>query len=302
MRGRFAYLAAALLLCCQACHWRGLDYDYSYFAEFDVVFDWSDSELAESRPDGRTAAFYPVGEGAPVVRMSNSDTLRVKLEAGDYNAVFFNETFDDFDYICFDGRGAFSGLTARMKDGATRLGDDALCVETIRSFAVGDNLPRVIVVRPEDVLSTVDLRVNVAGGEYIASAGAYVCGLAGGYEFSSGSAVGSAVYKCGLTEGGLADDGVGSWSGEFRSFGLPEGFTEQDCEVVFRAVLADGSAFEALRKPDKIAVGRDAGGGSVISIEVTEPINIEAIPNVGGDGGWMVDIGGWDEENVPVGL
>lgn len=295
----FISAAAALLLLSQSCRWRELDYDYVPGAEFSVVFDWSDSGSAFYRPEGRTAAFYPAGGGEPVVRMSNSDTMNVRLEAGDYNAVFFNETFDDFDCISFDGQGEYPGLGARLKDGATGLGGDVLCVATLSPFAVGDNLPRVLIVRPVDVLSVAELEIALSGGEDVVSACAYVNGLAGGYDFFGGRPFGMFEYKADLEVDG------GSAYGSFKCFGpgifgTSTSCSSADCAIHFRATLSDGSAFETVRIPDVVEVGIAPSGPQIIRIEIVRPIEIltEKAPATGS--GWVVDIGGWDEETIPV--
>ena len=109
---RTRFISRAVVLACAAllsvaCQFRDLDYDYIDTAKFTLIFDWSQSSLKGSgiktsavtpgavKPgdviNGRTAAFYPMNGGDPVIKMSHSDTISVNLLVGQYRAVFFNE-------------------------------------------------------------------------------------------------------------------------------------------------------------------------------------------------------------------
>lgn len=219
-----------------SCQWRDLDYEFIDTARITIIYNWEQSGLrtkannaAVNQGDfinGRTAAFYPMNGGDPVIKMSHSDTVTVNLLVGQYAAVFFNETFDDFDNIRFTGTESFDLLEAWAKDdivATTRANStiarqpDILAVESMVPFEVTEDMVRytrivetrkskgtkngefksdddwrsveeamTVETRPRSVVKKVVIDVNVEGLDNVAVAGGYVSGFAGGYDFSLG--------------------------------------------------------------------------------------------------------------------
>ena len=371
---RTRFISRAVVLACAAllsvaCQFRDLDYDYIDTAKFTLIFDWSQSSLKGSgiktsavtpgavKPgdviNGRTAAFYPMNGGDPVIKMSHSDTISVNLLVGQYRAVFFNETFEDFDNIKFAGISTFEGLEAVLKEDAASSAKavnriarepDILAVETMIPFEVTEEmvlytrametrstkaltetmgiqtLRRVeeamtVTVRPRDVVYPVTVDVVVHGMDDIVSAGAYITGFSGGFDFSAGKPSNSSVtHKVTFTEriydSGSTSDGI--MVGYFNTFGLrPEDGAElSNYTFEFRAALINGEIYTETRNIDKliseitedghltilIHIGQDVGGGGT-----DPPIEIPDVEPVGGDDGmWHVDVGDWDEVVVPI--
>lgn len=355
-------LLAVTALSAAACYWRELDYDYIDTAQITIIYDWSESGLttkAQEAPvlpgdviNGRTAAFYPIGGGTPVIKLSHSDTVTVNLLVGQYRAVFFNETFEDFDAISFEGTNSFEELTAKLKkDRVTRTkGDidvarepDVLAIDMMVPFEVTEEMVRftrameskkskgtgdimsksemmkmendmTVTVRPRSVVYPVTVDVTVYGLDDVISAGAYITGFAGGYDFSAKRPTSEAViHKLTFTKRTFFDgsDKDGTLQGQFQSFGLrPQSGQITDYEFEFRAILIDGTAFEETRNIDnlitevtedghiaiQVFIGADIGGGGS-----NPPIVIPDVEPVGGeDGMWHVDVGDWEEVVVPV--
>lgn len=232
LSNRVLFLLVTVMLTA-ACQWRDLDYDYINTADITVIFDWSQSGLKTKaqavgaiepgdRINGRTVAFYPVGGGDPIIKLSHSDTVNVNLLEGKYQAVFFNETFDDFDNIYFEGTEYFDQLRALAKsERISRMrGEidvarepDLLAVDMMIPLEVTDEMvsytrgvrskstkalemsmgmTRMMLIEeqmtirpvPRSVVYPVQVEVEVHGMDDISSAGAYITGFAEGFDFS----------------------------------------------------------------------------------------------------------------------
>ena len=371
------------LMTLASCQWRELDYDYIDTARFTLIYDWSRSSLRGNDPqtmagtggtvqpgdpiNGRTAAFYPEDGSAPIIRMSHSDTMNVNLLVGKYRAVFFNETFDDFDNIRFYGTDYFDDLEAALKEdlssgAGARAGNliarepDILAVETMIPFEVTEEMvlytrametrntkslsdmmgaaamkkveeSLTVTARPRDVVYPVSVDVVVYGMDNIASAGAYITGFSGGFDFSTGrSAKSSVTHKVTFSErkydpGSTTD---GTMRGTFTSFGLRNelgssraGDDDTRAELTdytfeFRAVLINGEVFTEIRSINNLITEVNQDGRLTITIEVGQnlsgtdvdpPIKIPDVEPVGSeDGMWQVNVGDWEEVVVPIGF
>ena len=307
-------LLAAAALSAAACHWRDLDYDYIDTAQITIIYDWSESGLATKAQttsivpgdviNGRTAAFYPVDGGAPVIKLSHSDTVKVNLLVGQYRAVFFNETFDDFDAITFEGIDTFEKLEARLKhDQVTRTkGDmliarepDILAIDMLDPFEVTEDMVRftrynesikskaaggsteiedemTVKVTPRSVVRPVMVDVTIQGIDDIASAGAYITGFADGYDFSERKPSDeAATHRLTFTERTFFEgsDTDGKLEGRFQSFGLrPQNGSLSGYEFEFRALLIDGTAYEETRSINDLITETSADGHLVIKVSI----------------------------------
>ena len=320
MTRRLAFRIMILLataLAAAACQWRELDYDYINTAKITVIFDWSESGL-KTRADraavlpgdpinGRTAAFYPVDGGEPVIKYSHSDTLTVNLAEGEYRAVFFNETFEDFDNIRFEGIRSFEDLEALAKEdvvATTRAGGtivrdpDILAVDMMIPFVVTEDMVRytraietkknkgldskttkaledemTVIVRPRSVVYKVTVEVVVTGWENIASSGAYINGFAGGYDFSEGHPNGTSVtHKVNFTYGGDSSvvEGASVLTATFQCFGYRDGTGNplSGYSIDFRAMLVNGEIFQISRNLDYLVTEGVEDGHLVIYINI----------------------------------
>ncbi|MFR9592891.1 MAG: DUF5119 domain-containing protein, partial [Rikenellaceae bacterium] len=84
-----------------SCERRELTYDYSPYCEVLVNVDWSN--MSET-PTGMTIRAYPQDGGEPTVLQSNTITSgTLKLPAGVYNILVFNQIPSDFGTVEFRG-------------------------------------------------------------------------------------------------------------------------------------------------------------------------------------------------------
>ncbi len=372
MSRRWMHIAPAVIgllgvvLAAVSCDWRELDYDYINTAKFTLIFKWDESSLGDAesksvmdvvRPgdkmNGRTAVFFPMDGGDPIIKMSHSDTMTVNLPVQEYKAVFFNETYEDFDNIRFSGTGSFESLLASAKDDAvssTRSFStiarepDMLAVETIIPFRVTDEMvfytrtveergtkaaadymgfndfnrveeQMTIIVHPHDVVYPLTIEVTVDGLNNVTSAGAYITGFAGGYDFSEGGADATSVtHKVTFDNRQLFDGAVkkGTLEGHVYTFGLRsmQGGALDHYELEFRASLIDGTIFTATRDISKLVYETTENGQRHLNVNVgigsedndNPPIFIPDVEPVGDGGGWQINVGEWEEIVVPVGM
>lgn len=331
-------LMAVTAFSAASCQWRELDYDFIDTAGITVVYHWGESGLrtrsqyAPVNPgdviNGRTAAFYPSDGRAPVIRMSHSDTVSVNLPVGQYEAVFFNETFDDFDNIRFSGTDCFETLEALAKEdvtASTRAGStiarqpDILAVETMAPLEVTDDVVRhmrIIGTTPRSVVYKVILEVKVQGLDDIVSAGGYVSGFAGGYDFSEGCPTSVPVsHKVTFTDKSFTrgSEKDGTLTTEFQCFGYRGGASLDLSGYTFdfRAVLVNGETCQEKRAIDNLIAGTVEDGSLILHITIGSglggsdtdgPIVIPDVEPVAGEGMWHVLVGDWDEVVIPIGL
>ena len=382
MSRRWMHIAPAVIgllgvvLAAVSCDWRELDYDYINTAKFTLIFKWDQSSLGDNsskavvdmvKPgdpiNGRTAVFFPVDGSAPIIKMSHSDTMTVNLPVQEYNAVFFNETYDDFDNIRFSGTGSFETLLASAKEDAvtsTRSFSsiarepDMLAVQAIVPFRVTEEMvfytraveergtkaasdymgladfnrveeQMTIIVHPHDVVYPLIVSVTVEGLNNVVSAGAYITGFAGGFDFSKidydiigfpfciGSAdTTSVTHRVNFDNNTLLDGSTrkGTLEGHINTFGPRIPWACSGYTLEFRALLIDGTIFTATRDVsgnmyDISENGQRhymvyAGVGSEGS--QNPPIIIPDVEPVAEGGGWQINVGDWDEIVVPVGM
>lgn len=362
-----------------ACQWRDLDYDFRDTAEITVIYNWDESGLNTKAQystvnpgdiiNGRTAAFYPTDGSEPIIKMSHSDTITVNLLVGQYEVAFFNETFDDFDNIRFEGTRQFASLEALAKDdmvATTRAGNtiarqpDILAVETMVPFEVTEDMLRytrilgtlkskglkskgmksdgpttdaewqqvqeslTVETRPRSVVYRGTVEVFVDNIDDIVTAGGYLSGFAGGYDYSAGAANGTAVsHKITLADfefnEGSEKDGV--MRSDFRCFGFRDGISTglSGYTFDFRAVLVNGEVYQEQRVIDDLITELEEDGRITIHITIGNhhgsgqggwdgeddgdgPIQVPNVEPVGGEGMWQVNVGDWDEVVVPINM
>ena len=295
-----ALIPLALLLSCQGHEtWPGHE-----AADVRVIFDWS-SAGAVMPMNGRTAAFYPrEGTGAPVIRPSHDDYIELTLPPGMYDAVFFNETFQDFDGIGFEGTDRFTDLTAVLKGENEMDGYDTLKISRIPDpFAVEVISPldlrsssRIVVVHPRMVTCLVRLSIPVSGLKNVALAAAYVSGFPESHDLSEGfPGLTTATQKISL-RGGSYGNGQELLNAEFRSLGIPR---TGDLSFCFKAVLKDGSVVGMDMSVAVMKTFLSDMGETEFDI-VTEPVVIPEIEVADTGGPWNIDAGDWQEDCVPV--
>lgn len=325
-----------------ACEWRELDYEYIDTAKLTIIYDWSESGLVTKNDrtavytgdkiNGRTAAFFPIAGGTPVIKYSHSDTVTVNLLVGEYRAVFFNETFEDFDNIRFEGINSFEDLEALAKEdivATTRAGStiarqpDILAVDMMIPFEVTEDMVRytraletkktkgqldskaskameeamTVIAKPKSVVYKVVLDIVVDGKKSIASSGAYVSGFAGGFDFSEGHANDiSVTHKVNFTDVAECATGEGDaiLSATFQCFGYRNGSSSplSGYTLDFRASLINGEVFQTSRSLDDHIRTSVEDGHIVIHINIGD--------GSGGGGGGGDDPDDPESGNKPI--
>ncbi len=329
----FIIVTLAALVLASSCVRRDLDMEYIDSAEIAVVFDWTKADI---NPDGATITFFPIDGGAPIVKLTHSDTTIVALKVGRYSIIGFNETTVDFDNIEFRGTDHFATYEAVLKKEASKTdpniwgNPDILASASIGDFVVTTDMVQetrtrtrtktrtkskslvlspslTITLQPRRVVYPAVVVAKINGLNNISAAGAYVSGFTesvnlSNYKTSPFStrqkfSFSEVKYEAGSPRNGSA-------TGTFTSFGLRDqqgGPELSGYDLDFRATLKDGSGFS--RSFDI------SSSISTINIEIGIQINIKigleepiVIPDVGGEGGWKIDVGEWDEVVIPITL
>lgn len=122
-----------------SCHRRPIEEEFTdgQYCDILLLTNWS---LLEEVPTGMTAMFFPEDGGTPIVLMSNNTVGNtIRLKAGRYKAVVFNQSIYEFGSMTFDGMNMFESVCARAVGLA-----GSVTQETIADFnwfcaAVGNN-------------------------------------------------------------------------------------------------------------------------------------------------------------------
>lgn len=118
---------------------RELSYNYIDYAQIAISFDWAGSGVY---PDDATVIFYPKNATGYFSYAVNRDRDVVKLRAGVYSVIAFNQKFDDFDGIVFRDVDRYETIRAELKtqttDNPTSIHTmpDGLAIASIDRFEV----------------------------------------------------------------------------------------------------------------------------------------------------------------------
>lgn len=113
-------LLLLLLVACMGCRRELLDEEIeTNYAEIGIEIDWRKAEL---HPDDATLLLYREGESAPVTHILQSTYEVIRLKAGRYAMIVFNQKMGDFDAIDFRGVDSYATIEAYAKPLNTRWG------------------------------------------------------------------------------------------------------------------------------------------------------------------------------------
>ncbi|MFI3292800.1 MAG: DUF5119 domain-containing protein [Rikenellaceae bacterium] len=234
-----------------SCERRELTYDYSPYCEVLVNVDWSNMSEA---PTGMSIRAYPEDGGEPIVVQSNTITSgTLKLPAGVYNILVFNQIPSDFGTVGF--RGLDKWETAEVysvedatKSWATTKADETIvrepediavatyedveiCEDCIQKSTeqyelTGERIvAETLNLKPRIVVKRTFVRVKVDGISNLRSTRGVLTGMSDGYNFSTQQSFSSQVSHV-LENWTIEDFEYGDQFGEtniyFMSFGLPE--------------------------------------------------------------------------------
>ncbi len=242
---------AIVALTTLSCERRELTYDYSPYCEVKVNLDWSNMSKA---PTGMTIRAYPQDGGAPTVIQSNTITSgTLKLPAGVYNILVFNQIPSDFGTVAFRGLDKWEtaevyAVEQSSKVWATTKAEAAIvrepevvavatytdveikeeCIKksTEQFKLTGERIvAHTLDLKPKIVVKRTLVRVKVDGIQNLLSTRAVLTGMADGYNFSTQQSTGTYVSHT-LESWSIKDFEYGERYGEtnayFMSFGLPE--------------------------------------------------------------------------------
>ncbi len=240
------YLCLAIL----SCERRELTYDYSPYCEIVVNLDWSNLSKA---PTGMSIRAYPQDGGEPIVYQSNAITSgTIKLPAGVYNILVFNQIPSDFGSVGF--RGLDKWETAEVysveqsgKSWASTKADETIvrkpedvAVATFTDVEIKEEciiksielykltgkrlVAHILNLKPQIVVKRTFVRVKVDGIYNLRSTRGVLTGMSEGYNFSTQQSISPKVSHV-LEDWNIEDFAYGERYGEtnnyFMSFGLP---------------------------------------------------------------------------------
>lgn len=238
-----------------SCERRELTYDYSPYCEVVVNVDWSNMD---ETPTGMTIRAYPQDGGEPTVLQSNTITSgTLKLPAGVYNILVFNQIPSDFGTVGFRGLDKWetaevyaaeqtstaSWTTSKSDASVVKEPEDVavatyldveICEDCINKSTEQYKLTgeRIVIatldLKPKVVVKRTLVRVKVDGISNLLSTRAVLTGMADGYNFSTQQSTETYVSHT-LESWTIEDYEYGEQYGEtnvyFMSFGLPETIT-----------------------------------------------------------------------------
>ncbi len=242
---------AIVALATLSCERRELTYDYSPYCEVVLNVDWSNMSEA---PTGMTIMAYPQDGGTPTTIQSNTVTSgTLKLPAGVYNILVFNQIPSDFGTVSFRGMDqwdtaeVYSNETtsnvswASSKSEATTVRepediavatytDVEICEDCIEKSTAQYKLTgeRIVIetidLKPNIVIKRTLVRVRVDGIGNLLSTRAVLTGMSEGYNFSTQQSTETRASHF-FEDWEIVDYDYGEQYGEtyayFASFGIP---------------------------------------------------------------------------------
>lgn len=202
-----------------SCKRRPLSYDYDPTLEVILNVNWS--EMSEV-PTGMSVYCYLEGGTKPIVKIKNINTIessiKLKLGAGKYNVLVFNQIPSDFGTIQFDEMNSFetaeinavktTSKWAESKAESDLIRDpEELAAATYLDFEITEEeidkkldayysdkrdddkdetivIQKVINLTPKVVIKTTRVKVRLSGVHNLRSTRATLYGMASGYSFS----------------------------------------------------------------------------------------------------------------------
>ena len=310
------------------CHRRPLDLTMSRGADITVIVHWDSTGL---RPNGMTVSFYPKNGGNPITTLSNSDTVKVGIPAGEYNLLVFNETVSDFTNLRFADISSFNGIYAYTESYSNKYCDDIRTTpeklaSSAREFAVSEDMVRytlyyhrgtappedvhvsgedlVIHVWPKLITCIINTRLCATHIDKAASAGGYLCHFAAGVYLANGKTLREdAIFSIDFNQKDMTSKTDGYFSNTTAGFGFyndifPPAVSGYSFD--FFAVLADNTGYR-----NKLGIDDRITSHNGIFDELNIDINIcpgVDLPDVEGEQAWNIGVNEWENEEVPIDL
>ncbi len=214
---KLLYIIAVVLMSV-SCHRRPLTYDYDPTVEVILNVDWSDMS---EQPTGMSVYCYPEDGGEATVSTTNINSMQssvtLKLGAGVYNILTFNQSVSEYSSLGFDGMESYEtatihGATTTSKWAASKADSELirnpteLAAATYLDLEITEDAVRDIVemrskvdTKAEDlvyttisvdakvVVKTSRVKIKLDGIQNFRSARATLYGMAASYNFAEQS-------------------------------------------------------------------------------------------------------------------
>lgn len=321
------YIMAIAVLC--SCVHKDLCYTHPHTAKMRIDVDWSQF-IHKEVPTGMTVMVFPQDGTAPITQLSNTTThVYVNLSEGYYNSIAFNQSVTEFGSMEFKDMNEYSNArviatsvatkwytkaTERVAAepewfGASRFEMAHVTPEMIEerahmySSAQKKSTPEHVIGKhtPQNIIYTVEIKINVSGINNLRSARGALEGMAEGYKLAAGEAMSTTVTHL-VEEWKLVADPndytKGYITATIQAFGLPTGHKAVPKSNIFNLslLLADNKTQldYPLQVGDKWNLNPDKLS---LTLELTIP---EPLPDVkpegGSSGGFDATVEDWGEE------
>lgn len=317
------HLLCALLLGWSAlgvisCRHKDLCYEHPHTEKLNVVFDWSKAPDAEVT--GMYLYVYPVSGGAYDQFYLPKEGGVVDIPSGVYHLVAVNagteatriSGSESFETIVLHTREAetLEGMTSMSISGdipkaeGTETQRTVLCpdpmyasreqgVEVLEAASVDVRQSQSIVVYPEEVTCTYTYEIrNVENLEHLSDVSGTLSGMSPAYY------VGLDQVHSELTTLPFStqSDNVSTLSGTFMTFGCPVNASkaEEEHMMVIYAIMSDGSQhYFTYDVTDQVHNAPDPSRVHIV-------LDGLSLPEPAPEGGFVPDIGEWEDENVSL--
>ncbi len=348
------------LLALAGCR-RELEYDYRPYCEVALEVDWS--ALSE-RPEGMSVYFYPADGGKPSLTLTNQvDGARVSVREGVYNVLVFNQSTSEFGSLVFSGMDSF--LTAQVEAAGKDFNEvdrtpdaeptvcepEEIAVATYERLSITRDMivsyqqelmaasrearaAATLRLKPQPVVTTADVEVEVNGVQNVRAVRGYVTGMASGCRLATHQTTTATVTHV-MDRWDIlhseTDYTRGSIATRFTTFGKPgqtaglptepRGASSRadtdhllrlelllvDNQTIVSTLYAIGERIEELQEALRlrIAIGADAG---TLPPEDSDNPNLplqlpDVKPTDAPASGFDATVGDWgEEEQIDVGL
>ncbi len=306
--------------------------------ELTINIDWS--ELS-SKPLVTSILLYNRDQSSVIVHQTNYSTTTVMLDAGVYDLICFNESIGAHENIEFRGVDSYQTIEAYAQHFTVTEGYEVEAEEqTIREPSVlavdryenlvierdySESYSKVVNLRPESIISTLDLKVNFKGLDNLSNvnlSSAAISGMAEGILLSTGAPNGSKgvnYFYFGPKSYDLGSLENGHLRGTLRCFGPAQGVTRSGAENIVTLFLKLRNGTDYLTDQGE-RVTRDVTQSMVYDSSLKLHINLElglgesgdpliVIPYVedsegGKQTGFDAEIEDWGDEDItdiPIG-
>ena len=278
-------------------------YSHPHFSTVRVVFDWTKISNHD-KPDGMRVVFYPIDDESNtwIFDFPGGKEGKVEIPENDYRIICFNY---DTDGMVWKENGSYTLFTADTRDVKSPDNEQMavtppwLCGDHIDEISLKDipaGTERVIRLTPVRMVCNYTFEVNgIRGLERVADLRAALSGMSGSLNMAADSL--PVHLSESLLFGGVISQN--QIKGGFYTFG----YSALDGQAnVFRLYLKNRSGSVHILERDVTDQVRGVPTvGHVGDVHIVLDLDYE-VPSeeVGGDGGFDVDVDDWDDVNIDI--